>query len=152
MGVIAIALIFRALWPKSNPFYYEISWGTSFQDTLSKLRSKYGEKEASPSEDGDISIWHDDNYLNIDGLTGIKVYKFTDDKLSKVYVMLMTDESKIDNYDLNRKVEEALSEYYEASDDSSEYKWVNKDTKVFFFSSMKTAGAITFIPIDANEE
>lgn len=116
--------------------YNNISWGTSLKDIKSMV-----------DEDDNVSVREDDNIINVhitdyegmQGIDGIVSYKFENEKLNKITVLMLngsdskyTDSELIDVYieKLNKLYGEAEPTLSDYTDGILAWNWESKKSKI----------------------
>ncbi len=113
---IGVTIFFkiRAL---KNPFYVEMDWGSSYESVLEELKGRYPDDAIEDKKDKrNITVMETD-YLGVKGVTSSISYKFTEDKFSRVIIVITIDkEAEVQNSDLIKQYESILTRMYGSKD------------------------------------
>lgn len=144
---IFIGLIIYFTNVNSYDFYYEIAWGTNFEDAEKQLKSHYPEEDIKISDDEEkaiiVRIW---DYLGDKGVSAYLFYNFNySENLNDIFVLITSDGDKYTDTELRDRYKKELNKLYgSGKEDTSTISWSNDDCNIKLVNLTKGGFSIDF--------
>lgn len=151
VGIIAVAILIGLIIyftnVNSDDFYYEIAWGTNFEDTEKQLKSHYPEEDIKISDDEEKAIIVSiSDYLGDKGVSAHLFYNFNyGENLNDIYALISSDGDKYTDTELRDRYKSELNKLYgSGKEDTSTISWSNDDCNVKLVYLTKGGFSIDF--------
>lgn len=150
--IIAVGVfIYFKIRSSKNPFYLDMDWDSSYESVLEKLKNQYPDETTiiENKDEGNIIVSEHD-YLDAKGVDGLISYNFTEDKFTRVMIVItLEDEAEGQDGELIKQYESILTRMYGTKDekqgDFEEAAWTRDGFSVNITNLIEGLISIEFV-------